>query len=454
MVILRIRRGWMLAAAAVACAAVVGCSRGTSPSKRSVASSTPPRTEVTPSPRRRPKTLAELRTTDADIVLGNLDGQIAELDRLLSAQPTPSPSLVAKRASLRYARGRYRGDLEEIDASIQALEGCVRAAPEDAGCALLLAEQSQSMHRFARARESLARARDLGADRARIADLDADLDWNAGRYEAAIRAIRNARAERPSSATWLRQAQLEHDLGNWDDSERAFEAAEDAVIDPSPIPLAHMYVQHGIALTQRGRREEACLYFREAIRRMPSHVAAMEHLAEALHHLGKDDEAIALYEQVVALSDDPEFAHALAELLAAQGQRDRAAALAAKAKAGYARLVVKYPEAMYWHASEYYADVGEPARALELLEKNAVLRPNAGSFVALARAQAAVGQWDRARESITRALETPVVSAERHAVAAMVYRHEGAVVAADQHAARAKEIDPTIVVGADPVRDR
>lgn len=445
------RLGGAIAACALALLAPA-CGRSDAPPKRSVsASSSAPAASKPASPRGRPKTAAELSTTDADIVLGNLDGQIRELDRLLGAQPS-NGALVAKRASLRYARGRYRGDLDEIEASIQALEACVRASPDDAACALLLAEQTQSMHRFARARESLSRARALGADATRAADLEADLDWNDGRYDGAIAAIRRARRERPSAATWLREAQLEHDLGRYDESERAFEAAEDAVIDPSPIPLAHMYVQRGIALAQRGRREEASLFFREAVRRMPGHVAALEHLAETLHELGKDDEALALYERVVALSDDPEFAHALGEILAAKGQRDRAAALAAKAKAGYAKLVAKYPEAMYWHASEYYADVGEPRRSLELLEKNAALRPNAGSFVALARAQRRVGQWDRAKASIDRALASPVVSAEGFAVAADVYGHAGDSAARERFEAKARAIDPTIVLA--DARDR
>lgn len=452
------RRRWTTparaAALAAAALAVAGCDRAP-PRKRDaspVASTASVGAPARPL-RGRPKTRAELPTTDADIVLGNLDGQIGELDRLAALSPA-SASLVTKRATLHYARGRYRGDLDELELAIAALDACQRADPRDGACALLYAEEVQSMHRFARAREALARARALGADAARVADLEAELDWNDGRYDAAIAAIRRARAARPSSATWLREAQLEHDLGRYDESDRAFEAAEDLVVDPSPIPLAHMYVQRGVALSQRGRLEAAIAFFREAALRMPTYVAALEHLGEALHALGKDDEATATYERVVALSDDPEFAHALAELYAARGKRARADDLAARAKAAYERLVAKYPEAMYWHAAEYYADVGDRARALDLLQKNAALRPNATSWVALARAEAEAGRWPEARATIDRALATPVVSADLFATASRVYAHGGDAAAAARFADKARAIDPRAMDGDAPPRDR
>jgi tetratricopeptide (TPR) repeat protein len=390
----------------------------------------------------RPRPPKALATTNAEIYLGNLDGQIAELTRITRA--APSATNAQRLSGLHHVRGRYRGDLDEIALGIDGAIACLELEPDNATCRLMHAEEEQSLHRFAQARAELDRAKKLGADAARVTDLEADLDWNDGRYEPAIEAIRRARRERPTSATWLREAQLDHDLGLEEDAERAFEKAEDLVVDTSPLPLAHLDVQRGIALAQLGLEEDACVFFRAAVARMPDYVAANEHLAEALHALGRNDEATAIYEKVVRLSDDPEFAHALAALYDAAGKKDEARVLEQKARARYEELLATYPEAMYWHASEFYEAIGEAPRARELLEKNLKLRPNSASYVALARAQLAVGDVPAAKASIEAALAMPVRSASLFWTAAAIHRKAGDRAKADDFEARARREYPHV----------
>ncbi len=394
--------------------------------------------------RQRPKTQAELPTTSEEIWLANLEGQIGELTRLTKE----SPSLVSnlqRLSATRHTRGRFRGDPDEIQRGIDDASTCITREPTNANCFLMRAEQEQSLHRFPKSRADIAEAKRLGGDATRIGDLETELDWNDGKYETAIAAIRAARRARPSSGAWLREAQLEHDLGDDDASDAAFEKAEDLVTDTAPFAVAHLDLQRGIQKVSRGQLEAACTFFREASSRMPSFVAANEHLAETLHWLGKDDEAIAIYEKVVKASDDPEFAHALAELYRGKGKEKEAdaRALADKAKRGYEQLLTKYPEAMYWHASEFYASIGEPKKALELLRKNLVLRPNSTSYVALARAELANEHGAEAKKAIDAALAMPVVSASLFWTAARVYRSTDAA-KADAFAARAKKLNPRI----------
>ena len=203
-------------------------------------------------------------------------------------------------------------------------------------------------------------------------------------------------------------------------------------------------MQRGIQKKDRGRLEEACLFFREAVARVPTYVAGNEHLAEALHALGRDDEAMAIYEQVVRLSDDPEFSHALADLYAAHGKSAEAHALETNARTGYAQLLEKYPEAMYWHASEYYAAVGNLGRAIDLLRKNVVLRPNSASYVALARAELESGHLAEARAAIDKALAMPVRSASLFWTAALVYERAGDAPSAATFRERARGSNPRI----------
>jgi hypothetical protein len=102
---------------------------------------------------------------------------------------------------------------------------------------------------------------------------------------------------------------------------------------------------------------------------------------------------------------------------------------------------------MYWHASEFYLGEGDdPARALELLRKNAELRPNATSFVALARAELAAGTLDGARASIERALAAPVVSAELFWTAARVRARMHDRAESARLAARARALNPRIAL--------
>ena len=77
-----------------------------------------------------------------------------------------------------------------------------------------------------------------------------------------------------------------------------------------------------------------------------------------------------------------------------------------RARAAWERLLARYPEAMYWHAAEFYLEhLGDPARAVELLQKNATLRPNVDSWLALADAQLACGDTVAAERTRTVAAE-------------------------------------------------
>lgn len=400
------------------------------------ATETSPKADAAPTP---------ITTTEEGIYLANLDGQIRELDRL--AKEAPSNLALRQRLSTtRYTLARFHNDPDELQRAIDDIEACVKAEPDNATYLLVRAEQEQSLHRFPAARADVERAKTRGGDATRIDDLEAELDWNDGRYERAIPKIRAARAQRPSTATWMREAQLEHDLGNDTASDAAFDQAERAITDTSPLPVAHLELQRGIQNVARGDLEGAVRWFRRAVTRMPSFVAASEHLAETLHWLGKNDEAIAIYETVVKQSNDPEFAHALAELYRATGRESAARPLEEKARAGYERLLAKYPEAMYWHASEFFASIGEGKRSLELLRKNLALRPNGASYVALARAELANHDDAAARKAIDRALAMPVVSASLFWTARRVYLRAGETAKAEAFGDRAKKLNPRIAI--------
>ena len=395
--------------------------------------------------RMRPKTQAELPTTAGDIYVGNMEGQLEASQRVLKYDPKSAPK-VAAIAAMQYAVGKFRGDLDMIAAGIDTQGKAIALDPNNGQRYVVRASQEQTLHRFKQAHADLDEAKKLGAPAEDIAAQEQELDWNEGKYDTAIRSIHEAAARKKDLYTLAREAQLHHDLGEYDAAEREFEQAEDSFdTDTSPLPVAWLYVQRGIHLEKIGKPEIAVLFFREAVARIPKYVMASEHLAEALHMLGKDDEARAIYEDITHRSTDPEFMGALAGVYRKLGMTKEADALKAKATARYGELLVKYPEAMYWHASEYFlGEGGDPKKARDLLLKNVELRPNSTSWVALARAQLAAGDAPGAKTSIDKALAMPLVGAELFWTAARAYKAAGNAAKSTEYATRAKTLDPLI----------
>ncbi len=402
-------------------------------------------------PRNTPRSDTELSTTSASIFLANVEGQIAELERLHRDDPRTVWKL-QKLSDLHASHGKYAGDLDEIQLGVDQLSRCVLLEPENGDLLVDRADQAQTLHRFALARADLERARQLGAAAVKVDAAEQELDWNDGRYPRATLAIHEAARRNRTPATLAREAQLQHSLGNAEQSDRAFAAAEDLVRDTSPLPLAWLDVQRGLQKLRTGELELAVAFFREAVSRLPSYVMAREHLAEALHLLGQDAEAIAIYEDVVLHSRDPEFMGALATLYAAHGRPADAAALRARAAARYDQLLVRYPEAMYWHAAEFFLGEGDDkAKALDLLRKNLALRPNSESYTALARAELANGMTAAAKTSIDRALEMPIRSGELFWTAARVYGRLGDGERSAHFEARARAFNRAIDLTEPPI---
>src|SRR5262249_40118853 len=141
-------------------------------------------------------------------------------------------------------------------------------------------------------------------------------------------------------AALARRARLAHDLGRHDEADALFGRALEALTDTNPIPVPTLEVHRGLNLYDARRFEEALVGFRHAGARLPSLVAAKDHLAETLHVLGRDDEATHAYEVLLGVSDDPEFRGALAAIDRAHGRVAEADRLRSEATRAYeARLL-------------------------------------------------------------------------------------------------------------------
>jgi tetratricopeptide (TPR) repeat protein len=372
-----------------------------------------PEGQPAPRPLRgRPLSRAELPTTSARIFVNNRESQFESLTRLASGGTT-RVDVWAMLGAIHHQRGICGGDVEEIQRGIEWLDRCLKIEPSNATLWTLHASWQLSLHRIGQSRRDVQQARSLGPDvDGRIAAVEQELDWNSGRYDVSIAAIRAAAAKRPTMETLTRLAQLEHELGRFDDAARAHECAEDLIPNPDPLAVAWLNVQRGHQKLELGEYAQATRYFREAVERLPSYVPALEHLGESLHFQGQDLEAISVYELAVKQSPNPEFKGALAAVRRARGDVRSADRLASEAALGFERLHARFPEAMAAHASEFFLGEGrDPAKALKLAREDLELRPTSASWFALAKAQVANGLDEEARGSIARALAMPVMPA-------------------------------------------
>jgi len=388
----------LFALASLGAGGAAACAKGAPTSATSSAGATSPAAALTTG-----RAVRGPLTTGGWVAMRNLEADLLDAERRVLDEPG-SARAELRRSNLVYMRARVTGDLDEMARAIALTDACVGRHPTSAEARLLRAVQLQTLHRFDDARADLRRARQLGADAQKIATLERELDWNAGVVGPAARAIRAEAASRPTSASLTRLARLEHDLGRYDAADALYARALSMIEGKDPIPVAMLEVQRGMNLSDAGRLAEAAEIFRNASARLPRYTAAREHLAETLHRLGRTDEATSLYEEITRTSTDPEFMGALASLYRERGRTREADALRARATARYDELLAKYPDAMAWHAAEYFAgEGGAPARALALLRRNAELRPNAESLEALARHEREAGNAARADELARRA---------------------------------------------------
>jgi len=314
-----------------------------------------------------------------------------------------------------YSLAVYEDDLVQVDKAINHIGHAISLMSKKkhpnrlAHLLLLRANMQTTLHRFEQALTDIKSVKELTNE-----DLStlfyADINWNLGEYNSAEKIIRDISKRKPSMQSLSRLAILEYQLGNYQKAEIVFTKAREYDDKSNPITSSWLDVQMGIADLRIGRYPQAENHFRKAHRKVPSYILAIEHLAESLTKQHKMDEAIALYNRIIHLSDNPEYKVALSEIYKQIKQPQKAGKLIEKSRLQYESLLVKFPEAMYRHAADFYLSHGDKKRALNLLHKNLELRPNSDSYIALSKAQHVSGDLTSAKNSLISAFHMPPTS--------------------------------------------
>jgi len=351
----------------------------------------------------------------------------------------------SQEAAAHLALAQLTGDTEEYARAEEAIERAF-VAGDGFGPFLLRASLNYGLHRFEAVRADLPNIRpspwageDLLADRL---GLQADLDFQAGRYEATLEGTLAALDVRRDFAGLCRLAHYADRTGDLARAEKAYDQAAALLGPEDDQGLAWLELQRGLMQEARGRRAVAMSHYRDADRAFSGWWLVEEHIAAAEAHGGRPELALEMYRDLVGRVGHPEHMDAVARILREKGETAEAARWIARARGVYEERLARFPEATWGHALAHFLELErDAARAVELGRANAALRPGGEARTQLAQAYLLAGRIEEARAEVEAVLGTHWRTAETHATAALTFELAGDAARAAAERARADEID-------------
>ena len=253
---------------------------------------------------------------------------------------------------------QFMGDLAAFDRLEMLVNELARAEPESGRTALIAAQVACSTHRFAEARESLARAVARGAPSDATDRLLLTIDQATGSesVRGACGAARTRRAARTlGGADSARCAARRSGRIRRGRSHLRRGAARRIRMYRRSLPRGCAF-QLGVLWGESvpaPDAERAAKWYRAAIDYLPCYVKARVHLAEIYLDEGRTRDATALLAPALE-SGDPEVSWRLADIAQAAGDAGEAALQLAAARSGFEALLAKHPLAFADHGAEFY----------------------------------------------------------------------------------------------------
>jgi tetratricopeptide (TPR) repeat protein len=380
-----------------------------------------------------------------DEAVGRADGLLAGAEDLARARG--GEWLVQDRlANILIERARLTGSFDDYAAAQQALDRAFATAPAGSGPHMTQAALAFGLHRLAAA-EAALNAIDRYAVpaeaevRAEVAATRCDIAFYRGDYAGALRRCRGSGGSEDTGDAF-RLAVYLGKTGRTDEALKSLDRAQRDMGFPTAQGLANLDLLRGALELQRGAWDRASADFARADKVFPGYWLTEAHRAQMLALAGKRAEAIARFEAIAARAKAPEVMDALAGLYRAQGDFPRSKAWSDRAGAVWQTRLRQLPEAAWGHAVEHELAFGDPARALDLAQKDYAARPYGGSAIALAWAYVANNRPADALRAVDKLAASPWVSADEHIVAAQAHALLGQSDAADAEQQKALAINP------------
>lgn len=321
----------------------------------------------------------------------------------------------AEVAALWTARARLTGDYADFGRAEDAYAVAFAMAPAGSGPRMGRAGLHFALHRLDAASADLdaAARQHLDANQqASLLRMRGDIAFQRGGMDEAQGLYERSLALHDSLAARYGVAQVAWWRGDHDRALRLLDDCEALVRGDQPSTRMWLALQRGLVELDRGRYEAALAQYRAADAHVSGHWLVREHIAEVTRALGRPDEALAMYEEIVLETHHPEFMDAVASILAERGDAAGAARWVAWAGAGFERQLTLYPEAAAGHALDHYLAWGDDGSgvAVRLAERNVAARPNGEALTKLATAYRLAGRLGDARAALERAAATGFVS--------------------------------------------
>ena len=351
-----------------------------------------------------------------------------------------------RRANILLERARLTGSFDDYAAAQKALDRAFATAPAGSGPHVTQAALAFGLHRLAAAQRALDAIDRYAVPaeaevRTEAAATRCDISFYRGHYDDALRCIEKA-APGGEDGDAFRRAVYLGKTGHVDEALKSLDRAQREMRFPTAQGLANLDLQRGALELQRGAWDRASADFAHADKVFPGYWLAQAHRAQMLALDGRPAEAIARFEAIAARVESPEVMDALAGLYRAQGDVSRSKAWSDRAGAIWRRRLQQIPEAAWGHAFEHELAFGDPARALDLAQKDYAARPYGVSAIALAWAYLANNRPADALRTMDKVQASSWVSADQHIVAAQAHALLGQSEAADDEQQKALAINP------------
>ena len=335
---------------------------------------------------------------------------------------------------------RETGDLAYLDRALQAARSslaAVSAAQNPNGLAALAVAEFES-HHF---REALALARQAyGIDPRNTGALatvgDAELEL--GDYGEAEKTYTKLADEDSSPPVRARLAKLAEIKG--DPAKAIALLRQNLGTDADSV---WYQVRLGELYFRMGDLDKADEHYESARRLRGESYLVREHIAELRAAQGKFEEAIALYQKVVAMVPRAEFFQALGDLYVFTKRPDDARPWHDRALTAYLKSVAEGNAHYYHHLAGFYCDVREnPSEALRWARQDKTTRHSIYACDTLAWALYRNGEFASAAEEMTRALALGTRDAHLLFHAGMIFSRAGQIERGGQLLKQAMVVNP------------
>lgn len=379
--------------------------------------------------------------TDFALELNRTDQDIANLEASLGKAPMD----LEKRTRIAY-RLYHRATLTESIQAFRSTEMAILATISQFGCqedlCLLKANLDFRFHRLREVARDLQMAPKL-AGRFEARSLQADLAFQQGQYEDALAAYRTLIEE---DRTWDNLARLAHfhaKMGDSNLADRLYAEAEGELTAKEMRSFAWVELQRGVLDIVHGRYNEAAAHYQRADQAYSGYWLVQEHVAELLAAMGKFDEAVALYTQVIAGISKPELMQTLGELYVVMGDLQQAEPWFERALAAYLKSAEAGDVHYFHHLTDFHTDVRQDSStAVKWARKDLELRENFSTQAAMAWALHRGGEIEEALIWMNKALSSGASDAELFRRAAAIHNAAGRIDEGESFLNRAAAINP------------